>query len=170
MSSPCFKYIYHASDEILGVLLDRTRSHDAVKITIFGVEIRIVCVILVQDWRLEIRDGRRLCRCYGFFVRIFFLYKHLAILWNEIISFNFRWLLPKCIISDEAAFLLWFWSFHIRIVAMALSRYCCDVTQENERPSWRYVFPPYVPSDLQIPSYLWAFCCLKTLIERSSTW
>ena len=36
--------IYHASDKIVGILLDRSRSHDSVKITVFGVEIRI--------WRL----------------------------------------------------------------------------------------------------------------------
>ena len=30
-----------ASDKIVGILLDRSWSHDAVKITIFGVEIRI---------------------------------------------------------------------------------------------------------------------------------
>ena len=34
-------YIYHASDKIVGILLDRSRSHDSVKITVLGVEIRI---------------------------------------------------------------------------------------------------------------------------------
>ena len=33
--------IYHASDKIVGILLDRSRSHDSVKITVLGVEIRI---------------------------------------------------------------------------------------------------------------------------------
>ena len=32
---------YHASDKIVGILLGRSWSHDAVKITIFGVEICI---------------------------------------------------------------------------------------------------------------------------------
>ena len=32
---------YHASDKIVGILLDRSRSHDSVKITVLGVEIRI---------------------------------------------------------------------------------------------------------------------------------
>ena len=35
------KEIYHASDKIVGILLDRSRSHDSVKITVLGVEIRI---------------------------------------------------------------------------------------------------------------------------------
>ena len=38
-------YIYHASDKIVGILLDRSRSHDAMKITVLGVKIRIGCVI-----------------------------------------------------------------------------------------------------------------------------
>ena len=38
-------YIYHASDKIVGILLDRSRSHDSVKITVLGVEIRIGCLI-----------------------------------------------------------------------------------------------------------------------------
>ena len=38
-------YIYHASDKILGISLDRSRSRDAVKITVLGVEIRIGRVI-----------------------------------------------------------------------------------------------------------------------------
>ena len=33
--------IYHVSDKIVGILLDRSRSHDSVKITVLGVEIRI---------------------------------------------------------------------------------------------------------------------------------
>ena len=33
--------IYYASDKIVGILLDRSRSHDSVKITVLGVEIRI---------------------------------------------------------------------------------------------------------------------------------
>ena len=44
----CFKgvlyqhvLLYHASDKIVGILLDRSRSHDSVKITVLGVEIRI---------------------------------------------------------------------------------------------------------------------------------
>ena len=32
---------YHASDKLVGILLDRSRSHDSVKITVLGVEIRI---------------------------------------------------------------------------------------------------------------------------------
>ena len=32
---------YHTSDKIVGILLDRTRPHDSVKITVLGVEIRI---------------------------------------------------------------------------------------------------------------------------------
>ena len=32
---------YHASDTIVGILLDRSRSHDSVKIIVLGVEIRI---------------------------------------------------------------------------------------------------------------------------------
>ena len=36
----CISY-YHASDKIVGILLDRSRSHDSVKITVLGVEIRI---------------------------------------------------------------------------------------------------------------------------------
>ena len=35
------KNYYHASDKIVGILLDRSRSHDSVKITVLGVEIRI---------------------------------------------------------------------------------------------------------------------------------
>ena len=35
------KYIYHASDKIVGILLDKSWSHDTVKITVMGVEIRI---------------------------------------------------------------------------------------------------------------------------------
>ena len=34
-------HIYHASDKIVGILLDRSRSHDSMKITVLGVEIRI---------------------------------------------------------------------------------------------------------------------------------
>ena len=37
----CVLPIYHASDKIVGILLDRSRSHDSVKITVLGVEIRI---------------------------------------------------------------------------------------------------------------------------------
>ena len=33
--------IYHASDKIVGILLDKSWSHDTVKITVLGVEIRI---------------------------------------------------------------------------------------------------------------------------------
>ena len=33
--------IYHTSDKIVGILLDRSRSHDSVKITVLGVEFRI---------------------------------------------------------------------------------------------------------------------------------
>ena len=33
--------VYHASDKIVGILLDISRSHDSVKITVLGVEIRI---------------------------------------------------------------------------------------------------------------------------------
>ena len=40
MERPCHKD-YHASDKIDGILLDRSRSHDSVKITVLGVEIRI---------------------------------------------------------------------------------------------------------------------------------
>ena len=36
---------YHASDKIPGTSLDRSWSHDAVKITVLGVEIRIGRVI-----------------------------------------------------------------------------------------------------------------------------
>ena len=36
---------YHASDKIVGILLARSWSHDAVKITVLGVEIRIGRVI-----------------------------------------------------------------------------------------------------------------------------
>ena len=36
---------YHASDKIVGILLDKYWSPDAVKITVFGVEIRIGRVI-----------------------------------------------------------------------------------------------------------------------------
>ena len=36
-----YKGIYHASDKIVGILLDSSRSHDSVKITVLGVEIRI---------------------------------------------------------------------------------------------------------------------------------
>ena len=32
---------YHASDKIVGILVDRSRSHDSVEITVLGVEIRI---------------------------------------------------------------------------------------------------------------------------------
>ena len=32
---------YHASDKIVGILLDRSRLHDSAKITVLGVEIRI---------------------------------------------------------------------------------------------------------------------------------
>ena len=35
-------------DKIVGILLYGSRSHDAVKITVFGVEIRIWCVILLE--------------------------------------------------------------------------------------------------------------------------
>ena len=31
-------YNYHASDKIVGILLDRSLSHDAVKITVLGVK------------------------------------------------------------------------------------------------------------------------------------
>ena len=34
-------FLYHASDKIVGILLDRSRSHDSMKITVLGVEIRI---------------------------------------------------------------------------------------------------------------------------------
>ena len=34
-------YHYHASDKIVGILLDRSRSPDSMKITVLGVEIRI---------------------------------------------------------------------------------------------------------------------------------
>ena len=37
--------IYHASDKIPGTSLDRSWSHDAVKITVLGVEIRIGRVV-----------------------------------------------------------------------------------------------------------------------------
>ena len=37
---PCTIH-YHALDKIVGILLDRSRSHDSVKITVLGVEIRI---------------------------------------------------------------------------------------------------------------------------------
>ena len=36
---------YHASDKIVGILLARSWSHDVVKITVLGVEIRIGRVI-----------------------------------------------------------------------------------------------------------------------------
>ena len=39
------KLVYHASDKIVGILLDRSWSRDAVKITVLGVEIRIGRVI-----------------------------------------------------------------------------------------------------------------------------
>ena len=32
---------HHASDKIVGILLDRSRSHDSVQITVLGLEIRI---------------------------------------------------------------------------------------------------------------------------------
>ena len=35
------KTFYHASDKIVGILLDRSRSHVSVKITVLGVDIRI---------------------------------------------------------------------------------------------------------------------------------
>ena len=40
----CITY-YHASDKIVGILLDKSWSHDTVKITVLGVEIRIGRVI-----------------------------------------------------------------------------------------------------------------------------
>ena len=40
-----WQIIYHASDKIIGILLHRSWSHDAVKITVLGVEIRIGRVI-----------------------------------------------------------------------------------------------------------------------------
>ena len=39
---------YHASDKIVGILLDRPRSCDAVKITVLDVEICIRHVIEVE--------------------------------------------------------------------------------------------------------------------------
>ena len=36
-----YMHYYHASDKIVGILLDRSRSHDSMKITVLGVEIRI---------------------------------------------------------------------------------------------------------------------------------
>ena len=41
---------YHASDKIVGILLDRSRSHDSVKITVLGVEIRIGRLIEFEAW------------------------------------------------------------------------------------------------------------------------
>ena len=35
---------YHASDKIVGILRDKSRSRDNMKITALGVEIRIGCV------------------------------------------------------------------------------------------------------------------------------
>ena len=36
---------YYTSDKIVGILLDRSRSRDAVKISVLSVRIRIRCVI-----------------------------------------------------------------------------------------------------------------------------
>ena len=45
MTADCFEVLYilyyHASDKIVGILLDRSWSHDSVIITVLGVEIRI---------------------------------------------------------------------------------------------------------------------------------
>ena len=75
-------FSYHASDKIVGILLDRSRSRDAVKITVLGVEIRIGRVIEFEAGSEQSRMADDKLVAMDLFLIIIFLHRLFGSLMN----------------------------------------------------------------------------------------